>query len=1195
VNQIPEDKKEFLYLGQDTKRRISRVSGVTKSITEFLAEAVEKTKSLHFPEAIKQAVPWAEPALGAATETIGEILPPVKFLVKLAQKITEINDPEELGHLACTIAFERATEQAIRIVGGPVEEKHATKEVKEQLALLEPSEDVDLGAFTYESALDHEFFKRAELNLQTALLIVGYNGPQVDQITNEVKDRFVVCLRTLLSQRNTADKFTPFKEYIELGGAKERQAYKALTDHGRYQRWLFEEAPVLGKSPFALQHIYVETDCGRLAWEEINPPEKRPGTPRSVDIQNPDQKIDPFSEQFGGRSSLLKTVMDLIGDPQFREPIIIQGAAGSGKSSLTLRLCVELMRHQLRPIRVRCKDLRFDKHIKEALPQAVKLSDDQRSPNGIPPIPEDVFRGGNIFRENGSGEYSKICRYVLILDGWDEISVANEGFRRRIVQMLEQLRNEYLDNPTLPLPIRVILTGRPSADVTESGFLRDKTPILTIRPLSPKQLQIFIKKLHHTIEAPPLHPPEEDKWPKFNLQKFMPIISRYKSEFEHSSDISQYRRNYVRYHYSASNSVTGSLGVLGLPLLAQLAARLISVWEQDPEQLVNNPTTLYRNLVNLTCEKGGKAETDSDATDEIRTQARIMGYELRDLLWQTATAMTIYGKDLIPYEELSKRLHFEGEELDEQVNIATGKHSLSALLISFYFKGGVKHLGCEFIHKSFREYLFAEAIVEALKRFAIESQGLLSEREKYWKDFSNEDPRYQFSRELSRLLAPQWLSPEVSSHLTQLIGWEIERATSKARKNEAGTVTDPLSVDDWRRVRDGLADLWDWWGEGVHLRSQPQWGKRRELTYLPPYVTELIEYSLPFDSSSIELPPPRTTTLDAHLGNGLFNLCVLVHDNLLSIDPAAPNNLGSQVEYAEEQGAVRTYQTHKDVIRFAPSGKDGKYFGNYIHRINSAGWRPYGPFPSFTSLRGVDLTSIPLSHNSFESVDFYGAILERADLSGANLESAALEDSILDGAKLEGANLSRASLEGARLKRVDLTMADLRGANFDSAVLHEANLGGADLRGAVLTSAELNKANLREANLVEASLDHTTLDETKFDKAILDKADLEKAKIRRTSFKETSLNSTDFTDVDLSTAIGLTARQIDVAIVSAKTKLPPIQLDLMVATALRGIPVAPRSPQTQREWDPDIEAYIEAQMEAEKKEKEEEEEKDNAS
>jgi hypothetical protein len=36
------------------------------------------------------------------------------------------------------------------------------------------------------------------------------------------------------------------------------------------------------------------------------------------------------------------------------------------------------------------------------------------------------------------------------------------------------------------------------------------------------------------------------------------------------------------------------------------------------------------------------------------------------------------------------------------------------LMVSFYFKGGHPDQGVEFAHKSFREYLFAEHIVETL-------------------------------------------------------------------------------------------------------------------------------------------------------------------------------------------------------------------------------------------------------------------------------------------------------------------------------------------------------------------------------------------------------------------------------------------------------------------------------------------------
>jgi hypothetical protein len=49
-------------------------------------------------------------------------------------------------------------------------------------------------------------------------------------------------------------------------------------------------------------------------------------------------------------------------------------------------------------------------------------------------------------------------------------------------------------------------------------------------------------------------------------------------------------------------------------------------------------------------------------------------------------------------------------------------------MISFYFKGGREDRGCEFLHKSFREYLYAEAVVEMLKDYGLKQSGSLAKR-----------------------------------------------------------------------------------------------------------------------------------------------------------------------------------------------------------------------------------------------------------------------------------------------------------------------------------------------------------------------------------------------------------------------------------------------------------------------------------
>lgn len=43
-----------------------------------------------------------------------------------------------------------------------------------------------------------------------------------------------------------------------------------LAAHHAWLRWQFCSSPVLGQEPYALADVYIETECGRLTWGEIN-------------------------------------------------------------------------------------------------------------------------------------------------------------------------------------------------------------------------------------------------------------------------------------------------------------------------------------------------------------------------------------------------------------------------------------------------------------------------------------------------------------------------------------------------------------------------------------------------------------------------------------------------------------------------------------------------------------------------------------------------------------------------------------------------------------------------------------------------------------------------------------------------------------------------------------------------------------
>jgi hypothetical protein len=1043
---MSDDKPIFsLAQYQQSEKSWSSLKKIHGTLSDFL----DLVKDSGAADGLKSFAPWAKDI----TEAGGETFAVVKFVLNLIEKRKSHLDPLSLGHIALTTAYQWAADKAIREIQLPEatdKSAEAMKEAHEFFKSMEPTEDVDLSTFSLEFRLDHPFIKKSETYLEAALRVAGFSDDSILKITERTRDYFNEKLDILLSQTETRDKFQPFRDYSKLG-ATERQAHVALIAHAEYQRWLFQKYPVLGKAPFALGDAFIEPECGVLEWGKIK---------KDLDAEQGinEEKFDPFLESYGGRHLLLDTVMDLIANPKFTDAIIIQGIAGTGKSSFTLKLCDELIANELRPIRIRLRDLDLSGPVSESLPAAVKFKDEEGYCPFLPPSrPDDLFLGNKIFKETKLFRGAEICRYVLILDGWDEITMGvTEGFKIRVDKMLEQIRSQYLTNRDIP--IRVILTGRPTGDVinTHNPFLHNATRILTIRHLPPDKLQMFAEKIEKAVKAKPVQGKEIENWKPLELQRAASLIALYKEEFTAHINADDNKR------------FNEGIGIIGLPLLAYLTFRLMAEWQGDPEELVKNPTTLYRNLIDFTCGKGGKAFDD---TSNIEKQARFLGNPLRRLLHQTAAAMTALGRDAIPRSELQARLS-NNKAVEKLITGYKKDHVLSSLVISFYFKSGGADLGCEFAHKSFREYLFAEAIIETLKDYGRKCKANLPEKSDYWKDFDESDPRYNLSRELAKLLAPQWLTPEIVRHLNHLIQWEINRPPDNQSTNEAISITEPLGIEGWQRIRDGLADLWDWWGEAVHLRPVIKRENVNQIVRTPAFVEELIKHSIPlYIPEDMELPiQVRSTTMDGHLGDGLCRLCAYLHYYIFEAESKDKSD-GSQLaaENLLKNIAVRKYQSkhvesERSFVLFKPSGENPEYFKRYSHRINSAGWRPFSDFPAFVFLSKVNLSDVLLDGAILSGTILNGASLDRASLDHANLDharlvGASLVGAWLIGASLDGARLIGARLDGARLDGVGLTHARLDHASLDGTSLFNVRLNHTRLYGVRLNGARVDPRN----------------------------------------------------------------------------------------------------------------------------------------
>ena len=264
--------------------------------------------------------------------------------------------------------------------------------------------------------------------------------------------------------------------------------------------------------------------------------------------------------------------------------------------------------------------------------------------------------------------------------------------------------------------------------------------------------------------------------------------------------------------------------------------------------------------------------------------------------------------------------------------------------------------GCEFLHKSFREYLFAEGIIETLKEHTRQQEGAVAlHRHTYWKDFDkiDADQRYDLSRALGESLSPQWLSTEVIAHLDHLIPWEISRVTEANRATLADTPTEPIPLNKWEVARDLLAALWEWWGEGSHLRPQPRRSEDTgDITLRPPYADQLVNLAMLRDRSGDKaLPVPiRTTTVDGHLGDGLFRLAALVH-YFVSRAQGWTGEWGATQVSKERPYQVSVTRSERTFWMFAPAGPDFANIAYYIGRIQAVGWSRQ--FPAATFMKGV--------------------------------------------------------------------------------------------------------------------------------------------------------------------------------------------------------------------------------------------------
>lgn len=753
--------------------------------------------------------------------------------------------------------------------------------------------------------------------------------------------------------------------FLTSMGFLEKSVEEALRDHRRELLSRYVEEPVWGQQELTLEKSYVDLECGSLTWGDITDSLRK----------GEGFALDPFDETSSPRTDLLAATLDWLEKENLPEFLVIQGSPGAGKSSFTLRLAKELIDLGYQPIRVRLRDLGL-------------------GPNPIAEIGKIL----NVRHEELEAALEQdTTRAVLILDGWDELTlVGNETLTDRVGTFLESIRSEVLVRWQGRVP--VILTGRPTKAVTTARNMTQNTRILTIYRFSPVQLRQYLEKLEAIYSTVSKISPDLDV-----------VLQRYEEEWKLSQGV-------------PSSQVSGTIDVIGWPLLAHVAYRLMLAC--DPSRLtslIGNRTMLLRCLTEYYCIHSRKPSDDPSGT-EVRS--RLEAHELRLLVQETAIALTVKGTECISQKDLEWWLR----PVDSDGNVKLATVDAEIFLINYLFKSGVEYLGCEFIHKSLREFSFAEGVVDNLKRLAIRSntKGRYVER-----NFINEGRL--------PILARQWLSREIWDHIEGQIMWEICRESpmyedpSVFQRSEKA-----LGLDAWCQIRDTLVQVWhDWVLYNTHLPPPGSESKS----------AELLKGLRTIDSA----------VADARFGAALFRLCAMVHSVVAIRIMETGGLMNYQKNMWDELGTVVIDGTHQTRVHeitderlrfFSPCQSEEELEPSALRaavaRINAHYSHLEEELPERADLTFLVLTGTSLERFSFQYCNLSYSNLSACNLSGANMR----------GADLSGAWLSKSDLSRANLSMADLPYVSFRQANLEGASMKSANIKAADFREAKGLSPE---------------------------------------------------------------------------------------------------------------------------------------------
>lgn len=1025
-----------------------------KEVNQFLVDTINHFD--HSPSALvfAQALPWVKDKPPATSHPFARI----DLIANFYRDITLGSDPLEVGLAACTTALQRALAEALAAFGIP-RDGWGTGGANDFIRKIIPPTPnpvpADLSDFSWGNCHAHPFLKNTLSKLEVMLFAMGCYDFEKDQISADVALRFPIYLRIILTHPSLAERFKPFSDLVNSNDPGTPQRL-TLQQHAELMCRIFIDKPLFDQEAFALEQIYVQPECGFLTWEQIQPDEEA-----NAEIK----ALDPFVEANGGRHDAETKLLELIADPDYRDAIVVQGSSGSGKTALSLGLCRRLLVRGLRPIVIDMRELDCDPNtaLTDALTAAVHVQhehfgDDQA--HGIQK-PAQLFEDPALWQEAATLDDQRVCRYVLILDGWD--SYCNgEIASGTAAQMLQEIRN--LVGPEVSL----ILTTCAIQDLADASFLQPNTAILSLRCLSPGSVLSLVDRVEKALESPRFKVDEAVEW-SLDRVKLQPHLEAFQN------------LNQAQYQT-----------VLGSPMLALMAMRVLDTSNEDPQALFSNPSLLYRELLSQTCNKQ-TAPLDSE--------------QLQQILLVAAVAMSTAGTDHLHFDQLDRYLkQLEGPKDNCNDNGNKGSHMLSCLRANHLFTVRNSKQDIQFSFSFFYELIVAMAILQLLLNFGFENSSHRPDRSQpFWENGKPNDPRMLLADNLSHLLAVNWMTPRIHRNLYRLLEQNIEQSFTFYKSEQF-----------WIVIRDSLTDIYTWWVKEIPMRGhnigepKSHKGAKSQSFLLNSLLLILRKEQKQF--------PLSQSQLDSHFGNPIWQMTAIVHYQLANHggwDKLSPQERWqNMLPHALSEHQV----TVKGWTLFAPGGLqcDFQWNGDKYNdtlaklsaRINAE--RPHMPmrFPAFAIMPGITCPKawwqqakahrIVLNSANFNQARFDKAIFHKAKLNHAWLDQVSLKHAFLASAELNhasmiGANLEQANLNMAHLTEANLEQANLQHANLDMALMDHANLEEADLQFASLKFTNLSNANLTNANLENTDLRNATLKSTNIKGSQVSQAQLKSA------------------------------------------------------------------------------------------------------